>query len=506
MDKKQQNPESPELQGQPPAPKQEEPQAKVTRITLDMLEVGDDSYSEKAVRGNHALPEGVTDKMLYSDVVRIAWPSLVELLLVQLTSMVDLMMVGQLGAMAISAVGFTTQPKMLLSTMFMALNVGTTALVARSRGAGNQERARLVLRQALMMNFLMGVVFSVLGFTFAEELVRFMGAKTDTTVANAVIYLRIQMVGFLSLSLTSAITASLRAIGNSRTTMMYNTVANAVNVVFNFLLIEGRFGFPRWEVAGASIATVMGQVVAMIMAFVVVSRKDSYIRVQISKGFKPHRETLGNIFRIGIPSMVEQLIMRAGVILYTRTVATLGDVLMATHQICMNIQAITFMNGQAFAVSATSLVGQSLGKKRGDMAAFYANRTQRIGMLVSFLLGLCIFVFAGDLIGIYADDAFMIASGTQVLRMVAIIQPLQAAQFIMAGVLRGAGDTRYTAMVTFVTVLLIRPAIAAYAVSVLEWGLVGAWVAMVADQLMRTVLVLLRYNSGKWRQIARNIS
>ena len=480
------------------------PQGKVIRITLDSLEVGDDSYSEKSVRGNHELPQGVSNKMLYNDIVRIAWPSLVELLLVQLASMVDLVMVGRLGPLAISAVGFTNQPKFLLSTMFLALNVGNTALVARYRGAGNQERARLTLRQAVMMNFVLGIFFSIVGYVYAEQLLRFMGASTPATVQMATSYLRIQMIGFLSISVTSSITSALRAVGDSRTSMIYNTVANLVNVVFNYLLIEGHFGFPRWEVAGASIATVMGQVVAMFMALYVVTRKDSYIRVEFSKGFMPHAETLKNIFRIGIPSMIEQLIMRVGIIIYTRTVASLGDVLMATHQICMNIQALTFMNGQAFAVSGTSLVGQSLGKKRGDMAAFYANRTQRVGMMVSFMLGMCIFFFAGDIISLYNNDPVIVTSGSQVLRMVAVIQPLQAAQFIMAGVLRGAGDTRYPAFVTFITVLLVRPAIAIYTIQVLNWSLVGAWVAMVVDQLMRTLLVVVRYNSGKWRHIAHH--
>ena len=135
----------------PPEPGK--PQAKIIRTTLDDLPAGEgNEHNEARVRGKNALPEGVTSKMLYRDAIRIAWPSFVEMMLMQLTSMVDLMMVGKLGPWAISAVGLTTQPKFLMGTAFMSLNVGNMALVARYRGAGKQEEAKLVLRQAMMLN------------------------------------------------------------------------------------------------------------------------------------------------------------------------------------------------------------------------------------------------------------------------------------------------------------------------------------------------------------------
>ena len=124
-------------------------QAKIIRTTLDDLPAGEgNEHNEARVRGKNPLPEGVTSKMLYKDVLRIAWPSFVEMMLMQLASMVDLMMVGKLGPWAISAVGLTTQPKFLMGMAFMSLNVGNMALVARYRGAGKQEEAKLVLRQS----------------------------------------------------------------------------------------------------------------------------------------------------------------------------------------------------------------------------------------------------------------------------------------------------------------------------------------------------------------------
>ena len=174
-----------------------------------------------------------------------------------------------------------------------------------------------------------------------------MGAEDAQTLAGGTSYLKIQMVGMLTVSITTTITNALRAVGDSKTSMRYNLTANLVNVVFNYLLIYGHFGFPRLEVTGASLATVIGQFVGMLMAMYAILRKDQYVRLEIKKGFKPDVVMLKNIWHIGMPAMMEQLVMRIGIIIYAKTVASLGTVLLAAHQVCMNIQALTFMNGQS---------------------------------------------------------------------------------------------------------------------------------------------------------------
>ena len=193
--------------------------------------------------------------------------------------------------------------------------------------------------------------------------------------------------------------------------------------------------------------------------------------------------------------------MRAGAIIYVRTVVSLGALAYATHQVGMNIQALSFMTGQAFAVSATSLVGQSLGKKRPDMAQSYSNHTRRLGLIISLILGVVFWFFGGQIVGLYTDEPQIISRGARILKLVALVQPAQSSQFILAGALRGAGDTRATAVITFLTVLLVRPSLALLAINKLGWGLDGAWIALVADQLLRSGLILLRYRSGRWKKI-----
>ena len=472
---------------------------------LDSVEFGPEDVFDQHTKVSKVLPEGVASKDLYRDIVRIAWPSLVELLLTQLASMVDMMMVGKLGAWALSAVGLTTQPKFLLMTMFMALNVGATAMVARYRGAGEQEKANKIMRQALLMTLILGALSSVVGYIFAKPMVVFMGAADKESLEGAVIYLKIQMVGFIFMALTSTITASLRGVGDSRTAMVYNMTANIVNVFLNYCLIYGHFGFPAMGVAGASLATIIGQFVAFVYAFIYVKSGRKYLYLRFRDGFKPDFVELGKIVKIGIPSMIEQLVMRAGMIIYTKTVTSLGTIAFATHQVCMNIQALSFMSGQAFAVSATSLMGQSLGKRRPDMAQAYTSRTQKLGFYVAILIGLLFFFGGGFIVSLYNDEKDILEMGATILKIMAFTQPFQTSQFILAGGLRGAGDTRATAIITFLTVLLVRPGVALLLIKVFDMGLIGAWIAMVCDQVLRTTLVFVRYQSGKWKVTSKKL-
>jgi putative MATE family efflux protein len=206
------------------------------------------------------------------------------------------------------------------------------------------------------------------------------------------------------------------------------------------------------------------------------------------------------MLNIGLPAMVEQLLMRAGMILFAKTVASLGTTAYATHQVCMNIQALSFMTGQAFAVSATTLMGQSLGKRRTDMAQAYSSRTRKIGLCFSLLLALIFSTLGGKIVGLYNSDVDIIRIGGYIMLFVAFLQPFQSSQFIIAGALRGAGDTKATALITFLTVLIVRPTLAFILVST-KLGLYGAWLSLATDQIIRSGLVLWRYNSGKWKTI-----
>ena len=490
--------------------KQEKAERKSVQLALDAVEMGQDPLEEgqeeenrvkKRGRQKLTLPSGITHRMLFGDVVRIALPAFVEMVLAQLVSMADMMMVGQISPQAISAVGICTQPIMLLQMVFIALNVGTTALISRYKGEGDMHRANSVMRHALLITAALSVLFSVVGYIFAGQMIAFMGATDTETFVAGTQYMQIRMIGFLPMTLTTVVTASLRGVGDSRTAMIYNLTANVVNVIFNYLLIYGNFGFPRLEVAGAAIATVIGIVVAFIMAFVVLLRGKRYLWLNLKEKFTFDRVILSNIFLIGIPSMFEQLVLRIGLISYTRIAVSLGTIAYATHQVCLNIAGLSFMPGQAITAATTTLTGQYLGKKRTDMALGYNRCAQASAVIIGFICCAVFFFLGEQITRLYSNDAQVVVLGGQVMRLIALYQPLQALQFAMSGALQGAGDTKATAAIMCLTVMIIRPVFAHVAINTFNLGLMGAWYAMAADWVVRSMLILLRYLSGKWKRI-----
>lgn len=476
-------------------------QTKVVRTTLDDLPFGDDRTDTCAAgKVTRALPEGVTRGMLNRDIIRIAWPTCVELLLTQLASMVDMIMVGRLGDWAMTSVGLATQPRFLMMTLFMAMNVGATTMVARYRGMGDRERARKVLQHAMVLSAVLSILCGAVGYALSEPMIAMMGAQDARTLAGGTVYLQIQMAGLVFMGMSSTVTAVLRGVGNARTAMEYNTAANVVNIILNYLLIYGNLGFPRMEVAGASLATILGQGVAFLMAMAAIARKDQYLRFRWKGIRELDGEALSGMLRVGGPNVLEQLIMRAGLILYGIIVASLGTTDFAVHQVGINLWSFSFVYGQSLSTAATALVGQSLGRRRTDMAQAYGSATRRIGFILSLLLAAVFVLLHRQLVALYNPDPYIVETGSGIVLIIAVLLPLMASQFIVSGALRGAGDTASIAVYMLITVLIIRPAVAGF----LVWkglGLWGAWIAMGVDQLVRSCLVLLRYYSGKWKTI-----
>ena len=481
---------------------------KVISTTLDRMEFGEETTKEKEGKyRKYPLPEGITRKMLLKDITTLAFPSMIELFLTQLTSMADEIMVGHLpgevGVRALSAVGLCTLPKMMLMTCMLALNTGTTAIVARFRGMERQDKANVTFKQSLLLNFVLGIFFMICGTVFAYPIIKFIAGDNiaEETIQYAVSYFKIQMYGMPILIMTNTMTATLRAIGDSKMPLFYNTLANVVNLFFNYCLIYGHFGMPRMEVAGASLATVIGQCTAFAVAFSLMLSKKRYVYLDFKEKFVYDSVIMENVVKIGLPSMAEQLIMRLGIMLYTKILTNLGDTAYATHHIAMNIQSLSFMTGQAFATAATTLMGQSLGRKRLDMADNYLRCTRT----VSFFVSMCIATFLATcgkwIVALYNSDPTIIEMGGKVLFTVAFMQPFQSSQFCTAGGLRGAGDTRFPAIAVLVTVVGVRVGLAQLLVNMLDLGLMGAWYALIGDQLARTALMLLRYRTGKWRFI-----
>lgn len=448
-----------------------------------------------------ALPIDLTRKKMRKEVFSIATPVIIELILVQLCTLVDITMVGKLGDWAIVAVTLTSQPKFVLLALFMALNTGVTAMIARFNGSGEKEEANETMRQSLILTIILSVFISFFGYIYSRDMVIFMGAKEAKIIDNSTIYLQIQSLGIIFTGVTLAITAALRGIGRTKDSMIYNLVSNIINLIFNYCLIYGNLGFPKMGVKGASIATIIGQLVACTIAVTVLFDKKSYFYLKIRDLFVININIIKRITKIAIPSMIEQLTMRTGMIFFTKIITTLSIQLIATHQIAGSILTFSFMNGQAFGISATALLGRSLGEGRVDYARAYTKECQRIAMISSLVLVFLFSVFGRSLMRLFIDDPYIIDEGAKVLFIVAALQPIQASQLVLNGALRGAGDVKLVTFITFVGILIVRPIISIALVNYLNLGLMGAWIAMTVDQVIRFIFSYFRFRSNKWSKI-----
>ncbi len=443
---------------------------------------------------------------LWSEIASITLPAFIELVMTSLFGMVDMIMVGQLGPAAITSVGLTHQPTMFLLAVFAAVNIGTTTLVAWNIGARKKMEARNVTRQTIVLNLILGTFISVLGIVSAPAIVRFMGARPDT-INYATKYLRIIASGLGFQALNMGITASLRGAGETKIPMIYNVGSNLLNVFGNYVLIYGKLGFPRLEVTGAALSTTLARLLSCLAGFYVIYRsRHTKMHLSIKGNYKPNKNIIKRIFSIGLPAAIEQFILQGGLIFFARTVSGLGTLSFAAHQIGLNISSLSFSPNMAFAVASTTLVGQSLGAEDEEKATRYAHVVHKLAIGGSLFISLLFILFSHPMALLYTDDIAVAASAGTVLKIIALCLPGQATQLSLGGALRGAGDTRYPLYASAIGIWGVRALLAYIFVNFLHWGLNGAWIAYVLDQYLRSVIILLRFRSGKWKEVRARVA
>lgn len=437
---------------------------------------------------------------VYKKTLKIAWPSAMEAILISLIGAVDMMMVGGLGTNAIAAVGITTQPKFLIMAFVLALNTGTTVIVSRRKGENNQEGARKALRNALVLSVVISLISTIIGLTFSKEILMFSGANSDY-ISEAMSYFNIVLIGNFFYLISLTITAAQRGVGNTKISLVTNLSANIVNIIFNYLLINGIWIFPRWGVAGAAVATAMGNVVSLILAVYNLSEKDNFLHINFKQDWTLDKKTLISIWKISSSSLVEQVFIRIGFMMYAKAVAGLGTLQFATHYIVMQVMSITFSAGDGLSIATSSLVGQSLGAKRPDLAYIHGKVSQRIGMVISFTLAILIILNRSLIISLFSVDSEIIDLGAQILIILSFIIQFQIAQVITVGSLRGAGDVKFVAMLSLLSVTIIRPILTYFLAYSMGFGLYGAWFSVVFDQMIRYFVGRYRFKKAEWVKI-----
>lgn len=434
--------------------------------------------------------------------IDMAWPAIVESFFVAFAGLIDSLMVSSLGSYAVAAVGLTTQPKLLGLALFFALNVAISALVARRRGEKKQASANEILLTAIFFIVIAAIISSIAFVFFASAIIGFCGSTADTHT-DAVVYFRIIMGGMIFNCIQMGINAAQRGAGNTKITMRTNVTSNTINILLNYLLINGRFGFPALGIRGAALATISGTVVACIMSVASIFKKESFLSIPyiLEQHIRPTLSAFLNLIKVAYSVFFEQVLMRIGFMLTAIMAADQGTDAMAAHQVGMNIMALSFAFGDGLQATAVALIGRSLGSGDPDLAKEYGRTCRLIGAVIAVCLVAIYYFGASGLYHLFFTEDHIVAIGVQIMHVIIFVVIFQICQVIYMGCLRGAGDTLYTAVASMISVTFIRTIISYFCGYVLGWGIIGIWMGVLGDQVSRFVFATVRFRQGKWVKI-----
>lgn len=443
-----------------------------------------------------------SNKDRISDTIKMSWPAVVESFFVAAAGLIDSFMVSSMGPEAVASVGLTTQPKFVGLSLFFAINIAVSALVARRRGEKDNKEANSILVTALAAVMGMAVIISLLCVFLAGSFIELCGSTAETH-DNAVLYFRIIMGGMIFNCLQMVINSAQRGAGNTKITMRTNITSSIVNVLFNYLLINGNLGFPKLGMTGAALATVLGTVVACIMSFASIMKKDNFVSLPyiVRYKLKPKMKSLISIIRLAYSVFFEQILMRVGFMLTAIMAADKGTYAMAAHQVGMNIMGLTFSFGDGLQSAAVALIGRSLGEGDPDKAKEYGNICKKFAILIAAFLAVVYYFGAHPMMSLFFEEEEIVSIGVNIMRVIIFVVLFQIIQVVYMGCLRGAGDTLYTAIASTISVTIIRTVVSYLFGYTFGWGIVGIWLGVLADQISRFTFATIRFSRGKWVNI-----
>ncbi len=450
--------------------------------------------------------------------MRLVWPVLAEQLLSMLMGFSDKWLTGHFlpGDKYLAAMTLVAYLLGFVPGLFAAVSVSATAMIARFYGAGDLDQAQRVANQALVLGALVALGVGAFAFVAGSSLVATMGLGGETA-RLALRYLSIAIIAVPAIAIGQVGIAVLRGAGDMVTGLIAMTVQNVVNIVVAVALIRGWGPLPRLGWDGLAYGVIAGDACTALIVLARLGRGRYGMRIQW-RLLRPDTSLIRRMLRIGVPGGMDILALSACQFWFLSIVNRLGDTAAAAHGVAITIESIAYLPGMAFQVAATTIVGQSLGAK-DERRAVHTVRLATLACvgLMSVLAAWFFFEahwlarqFLGQSHPEVADQAAML------VRIVAFGQPQLALLMVMTGALRGAGDTRWTLLVTFIGMLLVRIPLAYWlawktigihlpgfdlSISGLGLGVRGAWYAMITDLAVRGLLMTFRFAQGEWKHV-----
>lgn len=420
----------------------------------------------------------------------------VPAILAQLSSVlmqyIDSAMVGRLGSNQAASVGLVSTTTWIVGGFAMAVITGFSVQVAHACGAKDFSKARQVLRQGLFSVFAFSLLLALVSLGIAGPLPGWLGGAEQIR-SDASAYFRIYSA-FLPIGMTGYAAASmLQSSGNMKVPSIIYVTMCALDVVFNYIFIY----LLDMGVAGAALGTGFSEVIASVAGIWYVCTRSKELRIVGEKGsFLPQRSTVRTAFGVTGPLWLQNIVMRGAHVMSTIIVAPLGPVSIAANAFAITAESFCYMPGYGLEESATTLVGQSLGARRNDLARRFGWTTIGMAMAIMSVLAVAMYVFAPQMMGIMSKDPEVVALGARVLRIEAFAECLYAASIVGFGVCAGAGETLVPTALNFGSIWLVRIVLALILTPRL--GLTGYWIAMAVELSVRGILFLVYVRSNRW--------
>jgi putative MATE family efflux protein len=426
-------------------------------------------------------------------VVSLALPVTVSSLLQRTEGILDIFLVGGLGSAPIAAVGLGQLLVFAAMTLVAGLSVSATVLIAQLWGARRFTHAGEAASHSIGLAMLGSLLLMGLGLALAQPAMLLLGAGSDVIpLAAAYVDLIFLVIPFTVL--LQVLSAILHGTGDTRTPMYALIGVNLLHVCIAYPLIYGQWGLPDLGVRGAAVAVGVAEGAGIVFLL-------ARCRPLLVRPAGLSRDLLRTFWEVGAPISGERMVQQAGILVYAKVVFLYGTVAYAAHQVGLSIESFSFMPGYGFAVAAATMVGQSIGAGQYARAKMENWEANRLAAFVMAGMGLVFFFFPYALLRALTDDHAVIALGGLFLKIVAAAQIPLAITMVLAGSLRGAGDTGYILGATIAGMWGVRVPAALLGAFWLHLGIGYIWCAMVGDWFLRMGLLVLRYRSERWREI-----
>lgn len=425
-------------------------------------------------------------------IVGLSIPSMLAQISTVMMFFIDASMVGHLGAEASASIGLIESTTWLVGSLLSAAATGFSVQVAHFIGANDFVKARQVFRHALICGLAFSVFLSLIGVGIHSHLPYWLGGGADIASASSGYFLIYSLVlPFVYLYHTSEM--MLKSAGNMHTPSVMAVLVCICDVIFNYIFIY----ICKFGVVGAAMGTALAYICISLPNLYLSACKNRMLNLrQDHVRFHWVKEYVQRACKISIPIAIQNILMSGAQIVSTMIVAPLGNIAIAAHSFAITAESLCYMPGYGIGDAATTLVGQTHGAGRIDLCKNFAYMTVGLGMLVMALMGVIMYVFAPEMIGVLSPVEAIRQLGTICLRIEAFAEPFFAASIVTYCVCVGAGDAFKPAAINLGTMWLVRLTLA-YGLSK-SYGLEGVWIAMATELTFRGVLFLIRLFRGSW--------